>query len=479
MNSILTMMIIVLFLLFQLVSCENLLFFMADDLNPLIHPYYEQPYTNSPNLKQFAKSATVFNNYYSSVPLCNPARTAMWYGLEPTITNVYENYDRSIYEDPDLKNRNLHYTLKSNGYQVIGVGKLYHDTAIHDVIDGFDYYLNIEQEKPHAYPYGNRPKTRLDYFYDKCPRIFIDEIDGTEDETMNEVVWVEQFLIPLLEGTGPIQLVEPWAIFFGAYKPHKPRDIPEQYFDVFGKMPQCPILTSQEEYEALSELGKQYIDIRQEDYEAVFDPAEKYNFWSSEFHAYKAAVTYIDNLFGRVLYVLNDTNTHIFFTSDHGYIHGDKKWFGKKAPWRDVVQTPLLVKLAGQVNLNVVNNIYSSIDIYPTIVELLELDLPQNVQLHGHSFASNILSEIYDPQSYAIVSVRNNEKNNTVKADGFFYKKWHLIIFTDTYTNNINYELYNLNNDPHEINNLAYTMVDKVQDLLNLYNEKIMWINQL
>jgi arylsulfatase A-like enzyme len=94
---------------------------------------------------------------------------------------------------------------------------------------------------------------------------------------------------------------------------------------------------------------------------------------------YYGCITWIDEIISRIRQAVPD-NTMIVFTSDHGDMLGDHLQFSKGLYAYDpVVAVPLLMQIPG-TQPQVINELVQHIDIIPTILELLELQIPEGVQ---------------------------------------------------------------------------------------------------
>ena len=107
-------------------------------------------------------------------------------------------------------------------------------------------------------------------------------------------------------------------------------------------------------------------------------------------HAYFACVSYMDAQVGKVLDALEASgkmdNTIIILWGDHGWHLGDLRVWGKHTLHETSLSSALVIK-APQCKPGIKNNrIVSSIDIYPTLMELCKISLPKG--LDGHSFAT-------------------------------------------------------------------------------------------
>lgn len=72
-------------------SKPNILFIMADQLAAQFLPFHGHPLVKTPNLSRLAREGVVFENAYSTSPLCAPARATVMNGLLPSRTGVYDN----------------------------------------------------------------------------------------------------------------------------------------------------------------------------------------------------------------------------------------------------------------------------------------------------------------------------------------------------------------------------------------------------
>jgi arylsulfatase A-like enzyme len=131
-------------------------------------------------------------------------------------------------------------------------------------------------------------------------------------------------------------------------------------------------------------------------------------------HAYYACISYVDAQIGKLLNVLKDTgefdNTIIVLWGDHGWHLGDHRIWGKHTLYETALGSALIIK-APMMKKGVRNErIVSSIDIYPTLLDLCGVQHPKG--LDGHSL-TELLS---DPEKASWKDVSYSYFNNGVSV---------------------------------------------------------------
>ena len=117
----------------------NILFIAIDDLNDWVGFLGGHPQVRTPNMDRLAALGTVFTNAHCAAPLCGPSRAAVFSGLFPTTTGIYENGQNIQKKRPGLVYLPQHFA--KNGYSTFGTGKLLHKSS-----SGlFEKYFSTEQ----------------------------------------------------------------------------------------------------------------------------------------------------------------------------------------------------------------------------------------------------------------------------------------------------------------------------------------------
>jgi arylsulfatase A-like enzyme len=184
---------------------------------------------------------------------------------------------------------------------------------------------------------------------------------------------------------------------------------------------------------------------------------------------YLATIVAIDESVGKVLSYLEgsglEDNTIVVYTSDQGFFLGEKGWFDKRFMYREAFKMPLLIKAPNVPNSNIQNReLIANIDFAPTFLDLAGIVVPDHMQ--GRSFKTMLEGEeVFQWRDAVYYQYFEYPGIHDVKRHyGIRTKRYKLIHF---YYDIDQWELYDLNDDPMEMNNLygdeAYQ--DIVRDL--------------
>ncbi len=210
---------------------------------------------------------------------------------------------------------------------------------------------------------------------------------------------------------------------------------------------------SKEEQEALREEGleKGETTLREEDI----------RFWRA---IYDEKIQRTDALFKKFLVDFEKTGlmdkTLFVLTSDHGTeFHEHKRFDHGFSLYDELIHVPLVIKLPGQKAGRVINDQVSSIDVMPTILDLLDVQMPEKAknQIRGASLTpalkgSKVAKDVFFETDYRLYTF----KRGIQTVDG-----WKLIYTME----NKGRELYNVKKDPGEKVNLAEKEPRKAYEL--------------
>src|SRR5918993_224617 len=69
----------------------NVLLISVDDMNDWVGCLGGYEGVQTPNIDKLARRGVLFRNAHAASPLCNPSRTALFTGLRPDTSGVYNN----------------------------------------------------------------------------------------------------------------------------------------------------------------------------------------------------------------------------------------------------------------------------------------------------------------------------------------------------------------------------------------------------
>jgi len=171
---------------------------------------------------------------------------------------------------------------------------------------------------------------------------------------------------------------------------------------------------------------------------------------------YEKEVESVDERVGFILKALQHKDlldsTFIIFTSDHGELFGEHgEWNHGNNFYEELLHIPLIITGPGISQGKRIKKVVSLLDVMETVKDLLRIQLPYNSQ--GHSL-KHLLSG--NPIKHFLFSVKNN---NFAYFDSAHESKYNDALLENNYKllflkDNTN-ELYNLDDDPKESNDIS------------------------
>ncbi len=438
---------------------ENILLIMCDQLR-FDYLEYINPLIKTPNINKLAQKSVIFKNCYTNSPICAPARISLATGLHPIKSGCLENETYlSIHEDTYYKR------LRDSGYKVGCVGKL--DLAKptkengvrgdRPVLYSYGFTHPVEIEgKQHAFsssenellgPYADFLKKRgkLEKFTDK------DYIYSGEN-------WVQRnsFVSNLLPeefhdsyiGARACEWIEkadpeyPWHLFVSFAGPHNPYDAHEDYIkqvsdEVVDTL--MPIVGNSE--------NKPNAYIKHLGNFAVSSTDEKDI--KKAIKQYIAYILMIDEQIGKIIETLEKNsmldNTWIMFTADHGEMLGDHGLYTKHCAYEGSLHIPLFAYKKG-VEPHITDTFVELMDVGETICDIACARTRQGRKADAFSFLDTIKDESRKHRDYIVAAeTSQNGVFRCIKTADYKF----ISNFGDLP------ELYDVKNDPKELNNIA------------------------
>ena len=422
----------------------DVLFISVDDLNDWVGVLGGHPQARTPNMDALADRGILFTNAHSPAALCNPARTSVMLGLQPSTTGIYGNYPSWMEIEHLAELPNLPRLLRENGYETYGAGKLFHGHTFspsgylgyNDPSAWDAYYPSVTRQipdeiRPHDVPANGNPLTP----YFDWSAVVADDRAMADGQV---AAWAEE----RIGAAGD----EPRFVAAGIYRPHLPWYVPQRYLDMYPLedivLPEVP----PDDLDDVPLIGQQFQEgtsmAPMELHQWVVDEGR----WKEGVQAYLASITFADAMVGRLLDALERTerveDTIIVLWSDHGWHLGEKHRWRKQTLWEETTRVPLIIVAPGVTTPGTRSaRAVSLVDIYPTLAELTGTAAPDN--LDGVS----LKPLLEDPNmAWDRSALSTNEfGNHAVRSERYRYIRYY----------NGNEELYDHERDPGEWANLA------------------------
>lgn len=424
---------------------KNVLFIVVDDLNTTLG-CYGHPLVKTPNIDRLAEMGVKFNHAYCNYAVCGPSRGSFLSGLRPESINILDN--RTPLQGVLGERETLPYLFKQNGFYTMSLGKVFHRNEDHNDLKAWDEIYGFG---PTELGKTGEGRNMSDDVLKWCHWMAAngddeDQADGKMAAKAVEFIKTERD--------------QPFFLAVGFHKPHDPFIAPKKYFDMY-PLEVCdpPVLPNGWEPVYGHSLPGQTKVFNK------FNDQDKREFLRS----YYACTSFMDAQVGKVLDALEETgqmeNTLIVFFGDHGYHLGEHNWWNKVTIYEKGTNAPFIMAGQSVGGKGVVSNaMFEFIDIYPTLADLFQLELPGH--LEGISFKEvvNDPSLAFRKEVRAVVR-RGGMMGRMVKNENYRYIEWQ--------NGEKGIELYDQKKDPIEYYNLAERdeykdVVEGMKKLINL-----------
>lgn len=373
----------------------NVLFIFVDDLRPELGSYGKK-FAKTPHMDKLSSRAVVFHNHYVSVPTCGASRASLLTGrlprkLEDLSNNVFETRLLDHTMQHNVEPESFIEQFRRNGYKTVGIGKISH------AADGFIYkYMEGKSNQPEL------PRSWDELVFD--PGIwktgwnaFFGYADGSNRNALNGMVKPyeaadvgdEGYPDGLTASLAVEKLKElssqgkPFFLGVGFFKPHLPFNAPQKYWDLYdpAEIPTSPFTDIPEGMNLKSlHQSTEFNSYKKGEEKGALEKSVSEAYAMKIRHAYMASVSYVDAQIGKVLDALQgagfDKNTIVVLWGDHGWHLGDDRVWGKHTLTEWSLKSPLIISLPNQTKTIIRSEVVGTIDIYPTLMNLTEIDLP-------------------------------------------------------------------------------------------------------
>ena len=170
---------------------------------------------------------------------------------------------------------------------------------------------------------------------------------------------------------------------------------------------------------------------------------------------YRRTIKSVDDGVGEVLDYLEEAglaeNTIVVYTSDQGFYLGEHGWFDKRFMYEESFRTPLLVRFPKEIKAGtIIDKLVQNLDFAPTFLDYAGIEIPEEMQ--GISFRNLVSGKTSEWRDAVYYTYYEYPAEHMVKRHyGIATERYKLIHF---YYDVDEWELYDLETDPHEMNNV-------------------------
>jgi N-acetylglucosamine-6-sulfatase len=405
---------------------RNIIFILIDDQRYDAMGFMGHPFLETPRLDSLAGNGVVFDNAFVTNSLCSPSRASILTGTYAHRHGVLDNntlLPRDLTTFPQL--------LQQNGYKTAFIGKWHMGGTSDAPQPGFDRWVSFRGQGVY-----NNPQLNIDGAAVKR--------EGYTTDLLTD--YAEDFL------RGPHE--KPFFLYLSHKAVHAEFAPASRHKGCYAnaKYPRPASMADTEE----NYRGKPaWVRAQRKSWHGVDGMYNVTTDYDTFVRDYAETMRAVDDSVGRIVDTLRDrgllNSTLILYTSDNGFLFGEHGLIDKRCMYEPSIRVPLIAHCPEwsprpQRRKELVTNV----DFAPTIFDAAGVSVPEFVQ--GQSFLKLLLGESVpwrDAFLYEYFWERSFPQTPTVlgvRAERYKFMKCHGVWDR--------YELYDVQNDPHEMNNL-------------------------
>lgn len=401
----------------------NVLLILTDQQTMSAMGAYGNPYVHTPNMDALAAAGIRFTQSYCTSPDCSPAKSSIVYSRYPHQTGVNYNGIK-----PDSSLLNMGQIFRDAGYNTIWGGK-----------------WQLPENYPHVSETASIPGFSLVNFLSP----------GKTTETGSETDSpLAEAMVKQLQ-RHPDQ---PWLMVVSFQNPH---DIgiaavqPDAYLPAFNPQSLAPLPSNSEPGSAEPQFLKDLRTDETVNNELFMTQKFSQGEWRNYLYQYYRLIENVDFEIGKVIAGLEkqgyDENTLIIFTSDHGDGAAAHKWAGSLSPYEESMKVPLIISWFGKsFSTDQSDHLVSGIDILPTMLDYVGVPVPSG--LEGISLKPLIENPDTSLRAFLYSEIALDPAHPGRLGRMIRYKNYKYVLYS---YGNSNEQLFDLRDDPGEMQNLA------------------------
>lgn len=443
----------------------NIVIIVSDDHAYQTISAYGSKLMKTPNIDRIADEGVIFNKAYVTNSICGPSRAVILTGRYSHKNGFKDNTTSHFDAGQDMFVKHL----QANGYSTAWIGK-YH---LGNKPQGFDFWQILTGQGQYYNPDFLLPggKKRVEGYVTNIIE------DAAED-------WLDT-----------VDKSRPFCLVIGHKSTHRSWmpdtsdlgmfddvtfPLPDNFYDDYKnreaaklqKMTIAETLTMAYDLKMFPDDTKDGTVARMNaaqraKYKAYYDPIQKdleaRNLSGKELTEWKfqrymrdylSTAASLDRNIGRTLDYLDKhgltKNTVVIYLSDQGFYMGEHGWFDKRWMYEESFRTPMMMRYPGVIKAGTQSGEYvMNLDIAPTVLDAAGVKIPQDMQ--GESFLPLVTGKGSRGRDAMYYHYYEPTVHFVSPHFGIKTKRYKLIRF---YGMVDSWELYDLQKDPHEMDNL-------------------------
>jgi arylsulfatase A-like enzyme len=464
----------------------NLLFIITDQQRFDALSYAGNTVLKTPNMDRLAREGVYFENAYTQMAVCTPARASILTGH--TVENTKMTTNKVAYNGREtgiMPQKTFDEILNENGYECEYYGK-WHNPTFHATVynnpvtvagkskselgpgkkAAYQTYLKAKFPKRESKkgefddtltmrPYTPDP---LDLRYELAQQGKDTNIKVGQSDIHGVTSIPAEYHISAYEAEGTLAAIEklketPFSITVSFHHPHPPYIAANEYVKLYPP----------EEMVVPGNIGDDmktspYKKPKKEQADRYSNP-ENIQYFVSEYYA---LVKEVDDWVGQILDKLDELglteNTMVVFTSDHGEMLGDHGLRGKFNFYEASSHVPMMIRFPGRIDPGtIVKSPTTNMDLFATIIDYLEMPKAPSDGQSLRKFIENG----DDEDAYVVTEWLSNL---TTKPSHMVLKGGWKLMKPHATGKKVPLALYDLNTDPLEVKNLLAENPEKYKE---------------
>jgi len=464
----------------------NLLFIITDQQRFDALSFAGNTVLETPNMDRIAREGVYFENAYTQMAVCTPARASILTGHTVEKTKmISNNVAYAERETGIMPMKTFDEILDENGYHCEYYGKwhtpTFHAQVYHNPVtvagrsrselgpgkkEAYQTYLNTKFPRidPKEGEFDDaltmRPYTPdpLDLRYELAQQGLDTNIKVGQSDIHGVTTIPAKYHVASFEAAGTLAAIEklkhqPFSITVSFHHPHPPYLASKEYVEMYPPKEMVVPGNINDDMKT-----SPYSKPKKDEADRYSNP-EKIQYFVSEYYA---LVKEVDDWVGEILAKLDELglseNTMVVFTSDHGEMLGDHGLKGKFNFYEASSHVPMMIRFPGRIKPGtIVKSPTSNMDLFATILDYLNMP---NAPSDGQSLRG-FIEKGDDENAYVVTEWLSNL---TSKPSHMVLKRGWKLMKPHATGKKVPLALYDLNTDPLEMNNLLAVNAEKYRE---------------